>query len=653
MDNVVLRVEDVPPPAARLINVLCCSNKRNVTVLCDFNTVCITAILTKDGANTITVIKKLVLEKGEHAECTSWSPDGKVLVIAGRKLHVFNAQNDFKKMATCVLYYSAKDVSVSLLPGQLENHQYCIAVAGPNGVEIYKYIMIDDWCQIADDDVVPLHVELPIATLKYSSNSKYLAVAAMDGHFGVWKTDAEPMEEHKDFWFLHLKTLRITNIAFSEDSCKVGVSCWDGSFYVFQLVFGGDTYKWEPIKYHVNSPVEKVSGILPATLITWSHCDQYFSLCNSSDSGSTIYTFNIAMSTVITTVVCASDDNIKGIAVTQVNEEDCLVYITKNKKLGFLRLKSEPRCTERIPLMEVNNEWTNITNSAHVKLFYCDNSKQPVLKIKYCNAFLEWIQEFEGIGKCGSCHDAETSKIIPGLPSQEDKAVEQLNIKLSRKVANVCEGVVKRKSENTQSENTVRYEVITSAQAVGFLGVRSAHIYLMSTKSWRSVVFRSEVVKGCLCGGQWLVYITNDSVLSAHNLLESRRGQYHSEVTIDNPLSVVIVSSLTKPHCVMLDLDTHGSGYISEIQIAETLQVSRTQIYLPFMERATFTIVSSILLGQLIVLHQSSTEKSHDYCHVVVPGVGLYKSFPVEADQTMKTFCEQNKVELSKFQNLQ
>ena len=39
-----------------------------------------------------------------------------------------------------------------------------------------------------------------------------------------------------EFWYIHLKTVRITSIEFSHDSSMVAVTGWDGCWHLFRKV---------------------------------------------------------------------------------------------------------------------------------------------------------------------------------------------------------------------------------------------------------------------------------------------------------------------------------------------------------------------------------------------------------------------------------
>ncbi|XP_078000958.1 uncharacterized protein LOC144453519 [Glandiceps talaboti] len=638
IENVSLKIEAVPPPAATLINSLSCCNKENLAILCDFNQVIVLNTEIKKEPPVFHISKTITIPRGESIECTCWSPDGRILAVAGRKLHLFSVVDGFQEVAVCDLYYVCKDISMCCKKDDRLD-KYLIALAGPNGVEIHTCTMDREHHYLMSDDTISLHVELPIAMLKYSCDGQYLGVAAMDGHFGIWKVQ-DQMEEHKDFWFLHLRTLRITSIDFSEDAKKVAVSCWDGSYYVFQLNQEVGKFQWKTVRYNLNSPVEKVTGVLPGTLVCWSHQDRYFSLCNPTDKGSVVYVYCVVSARVQQITVCSGNDYVKGLTVKKIDGKEYIVYFTKKRKLGLVKITPG---MERMPSQQ--EHWETLMESVSGTVSYNNSVTSPILRIEYNNLFKQCVDNFETDNtNCSTSTDNTCSDDIV-----------KLNIVLPKKIADVSQRIVQRKSDKERN-SLPKYEVLLSSNAVVFLSGLAAHVYLFVSKQWKSIVFRKKTLKVILCSGDWLVYITTDRTLCMYNLTNDSLKKYQSPITVNNLLDdITMVASTTRLYCVLLDIDRQGNGHTLQIEFSESIQVKRQSVCLPFMrENSDYGRTEVVLIGGLLVFHQwnsQSSTASHQY-HVVIPGLSLHRSFQLNEQMEFTKFCDFYSEQLCHLQNL-
>ncbi|XP_067030021.1 uncharacterized protein [Acropora muricata] len=281
------------------------SSGKYLSFLCDFGSVSVGELKETSNKLTFTAIKKLRFGKGELLEGHAWSSDDQVFAVAGCKIYLFQVFKQFSRLHAICLYYIPKDISLIL---QQEcssiDKLYCLAVAGPNGVELHSLEIGDN---IETRVSSSLHADLAIALVEFSFDKEHLAVAALDGHFGVWST-ASLETDQKEFWFVHLKTVRITSIEFSPDSQMVAVACWEGSWYSYQKTLDGGRISW--MEVHHEESIAKVSGDLPGSFISWSSDSRFIRTSCSQESKVRLSTFDTLTSV---TTVNLLDEIVKGL----------------------------------------------------------------------------------------------------------------------------------------------------------------------------------------------------------------------------------------------------------------------------------------------------------------------------------------------------
>jgi len=252
----------------------------------------------------VVLVKRLRFSKGELLEGHAWSSDDEIFAVAGCKIYLFKVCQGFTSLHTIPLYYLPKDISLILAGCPSLHKVYSLAVAGPNGVELYQMEISDNFKMGSSSS---LHSDLAIPLVKFSPDEHYLAVAALDGHFGIWTVSSLEMDQ-KEFWYIHLKTVRITSMEFSPDSTMVAVAGWEGSWHLYRKIVQDDKVTWE--KFHFSASVDRVSGDLPGSFISWSPDNRFVRLTQCSDKTSCLSTFDTQTS--VTTDI-PLDGIVKGI----------------------------------------------------------------------------------------------------------------------------------------------------------------------------------------------------------------------------------------------------------------------------------------------------------------------------------------------------
>lgn len=107
--------------------------------MCDFGSVSVGELKETGNNLTFTAIKKLSFGKGELLEGHAWSSDDQVFAVAGCKIYLFQVSKQFSRLHAICLYYIPKDISLILQQDSSSiDKLYCLAVAGPNGVELHS-----------------------------------------------------------------------------------------------------------------------------------------------------------------------------------------------------------------------------------------------------------------------------------------------------------------------------------------------------------------------------------------------------------------------------------------------------------------------------------------------------------------------------------
>ncbi|XP_068730518.1 uncharacterized protein [Montipora capricornis] len=301
------------------------SSGKYFSILCDFGSVSISLLEDTNNNLTVTLIKRLNFGKGELLEGHAWSNDDQVFAVAGHcKVYLFQVPNEFSRLHSIPLYYIPKDISLILeVDASSINKLYNLAVAGPNGVEIYSLEIGDG---ISTRVSSSLHADLAIALVQFSPDKKHLAVAALDGHFGIWSTASFDTDQ-KEFWFVHLKTIRITSIEFSPDSAMIAVAGWEGSWYAYKKTREAERFSW--MEFHHEERSDKISGDLPGSFISWSLDNRFIRLTQFNENKVFLSTFDTQTSTATVTPLCGI---VKGLASFRGSSGDYSLCFVRSKK---------------------------------------------------------------------------------------------------------------------------------------------------------------------------------------------------------------------------------------------------------------------------------------------------------------------------------
>lgn len=87
-----------------------------------------------------------------------------------------------------------------------------------------------------DKPTITLLQSFSIASVRFSLDDSFLAVASLDGHVGVWKTSSLLNGSARAEWHAALEDrsgTRVTDICFSPSSTYLAISCWSGSVYLY------------------------------------------------------------------------------------------------------------------------------------------------------------------------------------------------------------------------------------------------------------------------------------------------------------------------------------------------------------------------------------------------------------------------------------
>lgn len=248
------------------------STGKYFSVLCDFGTVLILELKELGDSFQAVITKKLSFSKGELLEGHAWSTDDEIFAVAGYRIHLCKVSEDFLIFHTIPLYYLPKDISIILRDFSSSDEIYHLAVAGPNGVELYQMELTDNFKIGAS---LSVHPDLAIALVEFSPDKQSLAVAAFDGHFGIW-TVSSLYADQKEFWYIHLKTVRITSMEFSHDSSMVAVTGWEGCWHLYKKAVQDGRLTW--IEFEHGISIDKVSGDLPGCFVSWSPDSRFMRL---------------------------------------------------------------------------------------------------------------------------------------------------------------------------------------------------------------------------------------------------------------------------------------------------------------------------------------------------------------------------------------
>ncbi|XP_020607680.1 uncharacterized protein LOC110046328 [Orbicella faveolata] len=147
---------------------------RYLSALCDFGVVSICQLTEVGEDFKVVLVKRLTFGKGELLEGHAWSSDDQIFAVAGYKIYLSKVCQGFTSLYTIPLYYMPKDISLILTDCSSPQKVYSLAVAGPNGVELYQ-MEIGDFKMITGGSS-SLHSDLAIALVEFSPDEHYLAV---------------------------------------------------------------------------------------------------------------------------------------------------------------------------------------------------------------------------------------------------------------------------------------------------------------------------------------------------------------------------------------------------------------------------------------------------------------------------------------------
>ncbi|PRP83758.1 hypothetical protein PROFUN_09090 [Planoprotostelium fungivorum] len=230
-----------------------------------------------------TVIDKRGAE--DDMKAMEWSPDGKLLITAySNHIEIRKGNEPNESMKQFNLRYTPKDVALTLIP----NYAYILAIAGPNGVEMYSLPAgVEELTQMNFHKIALLHESSSITRVSFSADGSLLAVAALDGHISVWKTEVAIDERiSQQFWFEYIETGRITEISFSSDGQMLAVGMWNDTIKRFHRTSKG---QWEAYLPRYSSSINSITSLRstsPPTLCCWSP-NSHFLIDRNTVSGNT------------------------------------------------------------------------------------------------------------------------------------------------------------------------------------------------------------------------------------------------------------------------------------------------------------------------------------------------------------------------------
>lgn len=220
----------------------------------------------------------------------AWSADGTLLVVGARQQVVLfqraaasaGGSGALERVYSKSLHFEPRGSAVANRIGR--GGATVVAVAGVAGVEIY--FLGASWQQIGA--TLRVQPEYNILHVSFAPSGRFLALATLEGHLGVWETafiaerngavgsapaaaeDEIPPAAHTDV----VTQGRVTTVLFSHVGSMLAVMTWDGILKVYQEVQRG---RWHNISgTHLREPLcaSQFLSEHPPPLIAWTlNCD--------------------------------------------------------------------------------------------------------------------------------------------------------------------------------------------------------------------------------------------------------------------------------------------------------------------------------------------------------------------------------------------
>jgi hypothetical protein len=208
--------------------------------------------------------------------CHCWTADGRLLfVAAGTGVSVFHAAGGCEPLHTVSSYFAPMCMDATQLPAPLgtggtqvpgcsaagpravgaAEPAYMLACGGANGVQVHALGARS--APLTDALPVQLLQSYAITAVRFSASASLLAIAASDGHVGIWATSAflpalrgvsgvggasAPAASVRSYPALAhgvYRKSRVTDIAVSPDDTLLALASWDGLVIVYRRAAPG------------------------------------------------------------------------------------------------------------------------------------------------------------------------------------------------------------------------------------------------------------------------------------------------------------------------------------------------------------------------------------------------------------------------------
>ncbi|EDO32368.1 predicted protein [Nematostella vectensis] len=641
----------IESPSSTLHNCIMFSNNyRYLSAICDFGIAIIAEIEGKKW-DEISYDENQALPRQRR-------DIGSTGMVTGRQA----STRGFVAIHRIDLYYIPKDITFAMFPDG-EAAKYRTAIAGPNGVELKDIELLENSNSLKMSDVSPLHADLAIILVEFSPDGNLLAVAALDCHFGIWNICGD----RKDFWYVHISTVRITSIAFAPDSESIAVACWDGACFCYTKASDGDRAQWvessiDGTVQEVKSSGDKFSGVLPGCLACWTMDNSTTSFSVLTEEGSWIKTTNYKNQSCQIQKISGRADHIKGMRTFRDPRGEVTVCMLSSKKM--LQIK-------RI----------NQTDRAH-------KGKEEVLLVENVLGSLWLIRDFHGAPNSMFkliTPDAETISAIKHFdetclagmnsPNKEPKTKIKTVAESSRNIFTTTEESVKKINQASLGAGVTYFscplepslllgnseEPLTSPKDATVLVSLShvvivrrnvvAYVYSREKDQWRALLLDEEVTCCCVTQGRYLV--TCSSVVQFWSLgtLDLVSATPLPKLCV-NP-RLVAVGSVTQPVVQVVDVDGFGEGDTLTFRLTDnfTTSVQVQPISVPSLSpnalgmRAPCCFVGGLLVVRSDTCRESSSSTAHAWS-VIRPELGVRRDFMEKREVSVAEFVVKHRNDL-------